>query len=155
MWTSDILLQPFMLHQRPELKFLKMDATAMEFSEGSFSCVLDKGTLDAMMTDSSEEVVARVAKMFDEVDRVLRLGGRYVCVSLLQPHILEFVVDAFARDRGWPVRIVRCKEAEEGRPPEDRTFPVFAVVATKFKRMENAIPVNAEFLIDSILIFKT
>ena len=54
-------------HQRPELKFLKMDATAMEFSDGSFSCVLDKGTLDAMMTDSSEEVVGRVAKMFDEV----------------------------------------------------------------------------------------
>ena len=51
-------------------------------------------------------------------------------------------MDSFARDRGWPVRIVRCKEAEEGRPPEDRTFPVFAVVATKFKRMENAIPVR-------------
>ena len=77
-----------------------------------------------------------------QVDRILRLGGRYVCISLLQPHILEFVVDSFARDRGWPVRIVRCKEAEEGRPPEDRTFPVFAVVATKFKRMENAIPVR-------------
>ena len=44
-----------------------MDATAMEFSDGSFSCVLDKGTLDAMMTDSSDEVVARVAKMFEEV----------------------------------------------------------------------------------------
>ena len=39
----------------------------MEFSDGSFSCVLDKGTLDAMMTDSSDEVVARVAKMFEEV----------------------------------------------------------------------------------------
>ena len=78
----------------------------------------------------------------EKVDRTLRLGGRYVCISLLQPHILEFVVDSFARDRGWPVRIVRCKEAEEGRPPEDRTFPVFAVVATKFKRMENAIPVR-------------
>ena len=52
---------------RKELVFEKMDATAMEFSDGSFSCVLDKGTLDAMMTDSSDEVVARVAKMFDEV----------------------------------------------------------------------------------------
>ena len=44
----------------------------MEFSDGSFSCVLDKGTLDAMMTDSSEEVVGRVAKMFDEVLVFLR-----------------------------------------------------------------------------------
>ena len=61
------MLYHLIIRQRPELKFLKMDATAMEFSDGSFSCVLDKGTLDAMMTDSSDEVVARVAKMFDEV----------------------------------------------------------------------------------------
>ena len=80
-----------------------------------------------------------------KVDRILRIGGRYVCISLLQPHILQFVVDSFARDRGWPVRIVRCKEAEEGRPPEDRTFPVFAMVATKFKRLANAIPVRTQF----------
>ena len=59
-----------------------------------------------------------------------------MCISLLQPHILEHVVPFFSA-KGWPVRIVRCKEAEEGRSPEDRIFPVFAVVATKFKKMPN------------------
>ncbi len=56
---------------RPELKFLKMDATKMEFSEGAFSCVLDKGTLDAMMTDGSEAIQATVQKMFDVSERVI------------------------------------------------------------------------------------
>ena len=54
-----------------------MDATAMEFSDGSFSCVLDKGTLDAMMTDSSDDVVARVAKMFDEVEILVSLALKF------------------------------------------------------------------------------
>ena len=76
------------------------------------------------------------------MDRVLRLGGRYVCISLLQPHILEFLVESFVAGRGWPIRIVRCKEADDGKSPEDRTFPVFAVIATKFKKMEHVMPVK-------------
>jgi SAM-dependent methyltransferase len=50
---------------RPELKFIKMDVTKMEFSDGAFSCVIDKGTLDAMMTDDSKEVADNVLKMFE------------------------------------------------------------------------------------------
>ena len=41
----------------------------------------------------------------------------------------------FANDRGWPVRIVRCKEADEGKSLEERQFPVFAFIATKFKKV--------------------
>ncbi len=63
------------------------------------------------------------------------MGGRYICISLLQPHILEYLVQ-FCETHGWPLRIVRCKEAEANRRPEDTIFPVFAVVATKLKKME-------------------
>jgi ubiquinone/menaquinone biosynthesis C-methylase UbiE len=66
--------------QRKELIFEKMDATAMKYSDDSFSVVLDKGTLDALFTDTSAEVVERVEAMWGEVARVLRLGGRYLCV---------------------------------------------------------------------------
>ncbi len=31
--------------------------------------------------------------------------------------------------------MVRCKEVEDNRRPEDRSFPVFAVVGTKFRKM--------------------
>ena len=149
---------------RPQLKFLEMDVTDMkaDFDGDSFSCVLDKGTLDAMFTDDTDEVKGKVNDMFgvrivpknnllfyhdfhavcfQEVERVLRFGGRYICISLLQPHILEYVVHWFSA-RSWPVRILRCKEAEESRPPQERIFPVFAVIATKFKKMPNMPQVN-------------
>lgn len=32
-----------------------------------------------------------VEKMFGEIDRVLKFGGRYIVITLLQPHILEHV----------------------------------------------------------------
>ena len=68
----------------------------MEFGDGVFSAVLDKGTLDALMTDTEESTLANVARMFQEIGRVLKPGGRYVAVSLGQDHILNHVVRYFA-----------------------------------------------------------
>ncbi len=67
----------------------------MEFDNNEFSVVLDKGTLDALFTDESDAVVANVDRMFAEIARVLRLGGRYVCVTLAQDHILRKVLTYF------------------------------------------------------------
>ena len=113
--------------QRPELTFEKMDATNMEYDNEAFSVVIDKGTLDAMMPDESPEVVANVNKLFSEIERVLRLGGRYICISLLQPHILNHIVEWFV-DHGWPLRILRCNDVDASKSPEDRIFPVFAII---------------------------
>ena len=126
--------------QRKELIFEKMDATAMRYEDGSYSVVLDKGTLDALFTDTSESVVARVEAMFNEIGRVLKLGGRYLCVSLLQEHILKHIVTWFS-SRGWPLRILRCIEAEESKPPQDRGMPVFVIVATKFRKVDGVKPI--------------
>eukprot|EP00095_Tigriopus_kingsejongensis_P006509 maker-scaffold172_size289735-snap-gene-0.15 protein:Tk06509 transcript:maker-scaffold172_size289735-snap-gene-0.15-mRNA-1 annotation:"methyltransferase-like protein 13 isoform x1" len=82
-----------------------------------------------------------------EISRVLRLGGRYICISLLQPHILDFIVEWFS-ERGWPLRILRCKEADANKSPEERLFPVFAVVATKFRKMPN-MPMVLELAMSS------
>lgn len=69
----------------------------MKFEDSSFSVVLDKGTLDAMLTDTNSDTVAKVEQMWHEVTRVLSFGGRYVCVSLAQDHILKMVVDYFSK----------------------------------------------------------
>ena len=61
-------------------------------------------------------------------------------ISPLQPHILNHIVTWFA-DRGWPLRILRCTDVELAKAPEDRIFPVFAIVATKFRKMNNATPI--------------
>lgn len=125
---------------RPELIFEKMDLLNMDYKDSSYSVVLDKGTLDALMTDETVEVVSKIDTMFSEISRVLRIGGRYVCVSLLQPHILTYVVSWFT-SAGWPVRIIRCQEVDQSKSPEDRIFPVFVIICTKFKKMPNMKPV--------------
>lgn len=70
----------------------------MDFHDGSFSVVLDKGTLDAIFTDDSPEVVLKVEKVLAEIGRVLRIGGRYVCISLAQDHITGKVLRHFVNE---------------------------------------------------------
>ena len=61
-----------------------MDATNTVYEDDDFNEVFDKGTLDAMMPDDSIEVVDQVNRLFAEIERLLKLGGRYICISLLQ-----------------------------------------------------------------------
>ncbi|XP_007446827.1 PREDICTED: methyltransferase-like protein 13 isoform X2 [Lipotes vexillifer] len=58
--------------RRPQMSFLKMDMTQMEFPDASFQVVLDKGTLDAVLTDEEEETLQQVDRMLAEVGRVLQ-----------------------------------------------------------------------------------
>ncbi|XP_058120843.1 eEF1A lysine and N-terminal methyltransferase homolog [Anopheles ziemanni] len=125
--------------QRPEMTWCQMDATAMTLPDESFSVVLDKGTLDALFTDQSEEVVSTVRRYFKEIGRVLRSGGRYVCISLLQEHILREVVEHFPSHH-FMLRIVRCPDAggrdtSEAANADGSSLVVFAIVATKFKNL--------------------
>ncbi|XP_064615984.1 LOW QUALITY PROTEIN: eEF1A lysine and N-terminal methyltransferase-like [Liolophura sinensis] len=123
--------------KRPDMKWVKMDMSQMSFADGQFSAVLDKGTLDAVMTDDSEEVSSKVDQMFKEIGRVLRQGGRYVCVSLLQDHILRKVLKYFP-EIGWPVRIHQI--SEQTNPAEEKEFhmPVFLLVFTKFRKIPSS-----------------
>ncbi|ESO86417.1 hypothetical protein LOTGIDRAFT_129263 [Lottia gigantea] len=126
---------------RTEMSFVKMDVTEMPLEEGEFSVVLDKGTLDALMVNTDNEVVLTVDKMFSEIQRVLKLGGRYICISLLQDHILRKLLAHFSQS-GWPIRIHRIHSGN----PADSEFqlPVFAVICTKFKKMEGMKQVCAD-----------
>nr|XP_003925419.1 eEF1A lysine and N-terminal methyltransferase isoform X3 [Saimiri boliviensis boliviensis] len=58
--------------RRPQMRFLKMDMTQMEFPDASFQVVLDKGTLDAVLTDEEEKTLQQVDRMLAEVGRVLQ-----------------------------------------------------------------------------------
>lgn len=126
---------------RETCKWLTMDATAMEFDNESYSVVLDKGTLDAMMSEESESVNEMVRKYFSEVTRVLKTMGRYVCVSLLQEHIINELLNFFPANN-FLFRVVRCLEAEEktsSTNEDGSSMPVFLIVATKFMKLPNKI----------------
>ncbi|EFA04484.1 eEF1A lysine and N-terminal methyltransferase homolog [Tribolium castaneum] len=125
--------------ERPDLKYMQMDALDMSFQDDSFSVVLDKGTLDALMPDDNPETVAKIIKYFNEIHRVLKLTGRYICVSLLQDHILKILLDYFPSNN-WMFRIVRCFEAEAKTSENgENSLPVFLVICTKFKTLPRKI----------------
>ncbi|XP_011143427.1 methyltransferase-like protein 13 isoform X2 [Harpegnathos saltator] len=120
---------------RPDLVYEHMDATQMSYPNEKFSVVLDKGTLDALMPDSKEATVSTVDRYFKEITRVLRNGGRYICISLLQEHILRKLLSYFPTS-GFMFRISRCHEAEsKARMEEGSSVPVFVVIATKFTKL--------------------
>ncbi|XP_012171376.2 eEF1A lysine and N-terminal methyltransferase homolog [Bombus terrestris] len=124
---------------RPELVYEHMDATQMVYDDSTFNVVLDKGTLDALMPDTKEGTVSNVNKYFKEITRILRDGGRYICISLLQEHILRQLLSYFP-NVGFMFRIVRCHEAEEKTRLEDgSSIPVFAIIATKIVYLSQTV----------------
>lgn len=124
---------------RPQLVYEHMDATQMTYSDNTFNVVLDKGTLDALMPDNKEGTVSTINKYFKEITRVLRNGGRYICISLLQEYILKQLLSYFPSN-GFMFRIVRCHEAEEKTRMEDgSSIPVFAVIATKVINLSQTV----------------
>lgn len=124
---------------RPDLVYEHMDATQMTYPDEKFSVVLDKGTLDALMPDTKETTIATIDKYFKEITRVLRNGGRYICISLLQEHILRKLLSYFPTS-GFMFRIARCHEAEsKTRMEEGSSVPVFVIIATKFTKLSQTV----------------
>lgn len=143
--TSELVIKQMSTQNviaRPNLKFVKMDACDMsQFGDETFSAIIDKATLDAVLVDDSEAVDEYVQKYWSEIDRVLRVGGRYIVISLLQQHIIESLLKRFALNN-WMFRVVRCIEAEE-KTAEDSSdkpsLPVFMVIATKFPKLPSKV----------------
>ena len=89
--------------KRPQMSFSKMDVLSMTFNENQFDCVLDKGTLDAIYSSTDDVTVSKVGRMWAEVGRVMKVGARYVCISLAQEHILDSLLQHFSS--GWLLRV--------------------------------------------------
>jgi len=121
---------------RPEMNWMIMDVNNMRMEDNMFNVVLDKGTLDAMM--SSEEGDKTVEKAFKEITRVLKVGGRYLVLSLAQDNVLQLMLDFFS-SHNWLIRIHKvsldeCNSAGEWRMP--LYLFVFTKVSQKFKLIE-------------------
>ncbi|KAM8874785.1 eEF1A lysine and N-terminal methyltransferase [Spinachia spinachia] len=115
--------------RRPGLTFQQVDATRTPYEEASYQAALDKGTLDAM---ASEEEGALARGMLAEVGRVLRVGGRYVCVTLAQESVIRLAVELFVQ-LGWAVRL-HCLQEGSGTEGDSFVLPVFVLVCTKLRQ---------------------
>ncbi|XP_060630351.2 eEF1A lysine and N-terminal methyltransferase [Anolis sagrei] len=125
-------MQERSVHLRPKMTYMVMDVLQMDFPDGHFQVVLDKGTLDALLTDAEEISLRRAERMFAEIGRVLRFGGRYLCVSLAQAHVLKAAVEHFYQ-QGWMVRIHQVSSNETDTSEGEFALPVFVYIMTKIK----------------------
>ncbi|XP_047349275.1 eEF1A lysine and N-terminal methyltransferase homolog isoform X1 [Vespa velutina] len=126
-------------NDKPDLIYEQMDATQMTYPDEKFSVILDKGTLDALMPNVKEDTISIIDKYFKEIIRVLRNGGRYICISLLQEHILRKILSYFTANN-FMIRVTRCHKTEEkAKQEEGSSIPVFVVVATKFIKLTESI----------------
>jgi ubiquinone/menaquinone biosynthesis C-methylase UbiE len=83
------------------MSWLEGDMTNMPiFKDHEFDVVLDKGALDALMSMNTADVIEKAVMMFSEVSRVLKNGGKYVCISLCENYIFQELLSFFSRDFG-------------------------------------------------------
>ncbi|XGW26319.1 hypothetical protein V3C99_007159 [Haemonchus contortus] len=121
--------------ERSELHFSKEDATSTSFADEDFSVVVDKGTLDALLPPkASEQQLDFVDKMFCEVQRVLKVAGRYLIVTLAQHHIVKHFMEHFLSKQQFLLRVHELENSASGFP-----MPIFILVATKLR---NVMPVS-------------
>ncbi|GMH77504.1 hypothetical protein TL16_g07431 [Triparma laevis f. inornata] len=87
----------------PHMEWVVMDALNMAFEHGEFDYVFDKSLIDTMMC--YEDGVGMTEKLFLEMHRVLKPGGRLIQVSLHK----EDEVDPFAASPGCSFVVTTCK----------------------------------------------
>ncbi|EYU39867.1 hypothetical protein MIMGU_mgv1a011192mg [Erythranthe guttata] len=88
---SKVVIQAMMrrnIRARPEMKWRVMDITDItEFQSGIFDAIVDKGGLDILM-DSEHGPRSGPLSYISEVKRLLKAGGRYICLTLAEPLVL-------------------------------------------------------------------
>jgi len=67
----------------PSLKYLQMDVRKMDFADKAFDVVIDKGTLDSIL--SVKGSVANAELMCTEISRILRGGGKFIEITYGDP----------------------------------------------------------------------
>ncbi|VEL29145.1 unnamed protein product [Protopolystoma xenopodis] len=119
-----------------------IDASISLSKEGRshFSCVIDKGTLDALHThEGSEETVEM---MFQQIDYALQLSGRYIVITLAQAHILQSICAYFIeRKPEWVVHIHQItSNSDQESSRASFPLPVFVFVFVKLRCSPDHLP---------------
>lgn len=85
----------------PALRFMHMNACALEFPDETVDAVIAKATVDVMMC--SEGAASSVHHMCLETSRVLRPGGVFIVVSIDETHLQRLDPGLANHDYGWTV----------------------------------------------------
>ncbi|XP_011073798.1 methyltransferase-like protein 13 isoform X2 [Sesamum indicum] len=110
------------VRERPEMKWRVMDMTSMQFANESFNAIVDKGGLDALM---EPQLGPRLGNLYlAEVKRLLKFGGKYICLTLAESHVLDLLFPKFRL--GWKMSLYAIAPDPSSRNSKLRTFMVVA-----------------------------
>ena len=95
-----------------------------DFHDESFNVFIDKGELDRLQRTESD-----IKEYFEVVQRILKVGGRYICFSFATEDILDKLLDYFSS--GWFFRVhLLNTDTSDGKSV---SLPLFCFVLTKTK----------------------
>ncbi|CAM6106352.1 unnamed protein product [Calypogeia fissa] len=120
-----VIAEMLRLHvrSRPRMRWLVMDMTKMQLPDDSYDVVVDKGGLDALLGEPEDDRSSGVS-FLSEVKRVLKVAGRFACITLAQQHVIELLLHTF-RD-GWQLRIHGLQLSAGDSPSSLEPFLVIA-----------------------------
>ncbi|KAL9408774.1 hypothetical protein AB3S75_047206 [Citrus x aurantiifolia] len=111
------------VRDRPDMRWRVMDMTSMQFMDETFDVVLDKGGLDALM---EPELGHKLGNQYlSEVKRLLKSGGKFVCLTLAESHVLGLLFPKFRF--GWKMSV----HAIPQKSSSESSLQTFMVVADK------------------------
>ncbi|KAF3794158.1 Methyltransferase-like protein 13 [Nymphaea thermarum] len=113
------------IRSRPIMRWRVMDMTDLQFADGSFDAVVDKGGLDALMEPEHGPELGN--QYLSEVKRVLTLGGKFICLTLAESHVVELLFSKFRF--GWKIDVKPVTLEASG----NHGFQTFLLVATREK----------------------
>ena len=87
------------------MKYLVMDACDMNFDNGNFDIVIDKGTLDSILC--SDESSHNANRCVAEINRILQPNGSLFCVSYGIP---DYRSQYFETIPGWNLNIEKIQK---------------------------------------------
>ena len=79
---------------RQLMKWLVADMTNMNvIPDNSYQNIFDKGALDALL--STPDLIESAMKLFNEINRILVVNGKYFCITLAQDFIITALFKYF------------------------------------------------------------
>lgn len=88
-----------------------------KYASNSFDIVFDKGALDALMSTDSPDTKEMALKMFEEITRVLKPNGRYICITLAEQYIITTLLNYYTTivNVGFSIN-VDCVQSKKESP---------------------------------------
>lgn len=104
--------------------FLQVDV-----DDESFNVLIDRGELDRLHKDcsSSQTTHSNITEYFEVVQRILKVGGRFICFSFATEDILDKLLCYFSSGWFFRVHLVNT-ETSNGTSVQ---LPLFCFVLTK------------------------